>query len=68
MVLGIGMVQIRESVIDIKCESSLFIPKCCKRRLINIDGKKNLIITEGQLGDYLGEDDIIRYENVYGRI
>ena len=68
VVHGTGMVQIGESIIDIKCGSSLFIPKCCKHRLINTDSKESLIITEVQLGDYLGEDDIIRYDDIYGRI
>ncbi|RHM94326.1 hypothetical protein DWZ35_11485 [Bacteroides caccae] len=25
------------------------------------------MITEVQIGDYLGEDDIVRYEDIYGR-
>ena len=33
----------------------------------NTDEKENLIITEVQIGDYLGEDDIVRYEDIYGR-
>lgn len=67
VVHGIGTAQIGESIIDVKCGSSLFIPKACKHRLINTDDKESLIITEVQLGDYLGEDDIIRYEDIYGR-
>ena len=68
IVHGNGTVQIGESLIDIKCGSSLFIPKGCKHRLTNTDEKENLIITEVQIGDYLGEDDIIRYEDQYGRM
>ena len=64
---GKGQVQIGESIIDVKCGSSLFIPKGCKHRLINTDSISNLIITEVQIGDYFGEDDIVRYEDVYGR-
>ena len=30
-------------------------------------GEKDLIITEIQIGDYLDEEDIIRYEDIYGR-
>lgn len=67
VVHGVGVAQIGESKIDIKCGSSLFIPKGCKHRLSNISKTDSLIITEVQLGEYLGEDDIIRYEDMYGR-
>lgn len=68
VVHGEGTVQIGDSFIKVRCGSSLFIPKGCKHRLCNDDEKENLIITEVQIGDYLGEDDIIRYEDEYGRI
>lgn len=67
VVHGVGRVQIDDSFIDVKCGSSLFIPKGCKHRLINMDDKQSLIISEVQIGDYLGEDDIVRYEDDYGR-
>jgi mannose-1-phosphate guanylyltransferase/mannose-6-phosphate isomerase len=65
---GSGTVQIEKSVINVFCGSSLFIPKGVKHRLTNTDPKDNLIITEVQIGDYLGEDDIVRYEDNYGRV
>lgn len=65
---GKGLAQIEKSDIKIESGSSLFIPKGAKHRLSNIDSKENLIITEVQIGDYLGEDDIIRYEDNYGRV
>lgn len=65
---GNGIVQIGESLISITCGSSLFIPKGCKHRITNTDEKESLIITEVQIGDYFGEDDIKRYEDVYGRV
>jgi len=65
---GIGIAQIGESILDVKCGSSLFIPKGCKHRLTNTDENESLIITEVQIGDYFGEDDIIRYEDIYGRV
>lgn len=67
MAHGNGAVQIEKSIINVSCGSSLFIPKGAKHRLINTDETENLIITEVQIGDYLGEDDIIRYEDIYGR-
>lgn len=64
---GTGTVQIEKSIINVNCGSSLFIPMGAKHRLTNTDEKENLIITEVQIGDYLGEDDIVRYEDIYGR-
>lgn len=64
---GEGKVQLGESIIMVHAGSSLFIPKNCKHRLINTSEVESLIITEVQIGDYFGEDDIIRYEDVYGR-
>lgn len=68
VVHGEGTVQIGDSFIKVRCGSSLFIPKGCKHRLCNDDEKESLIITEVQIGDYLGEDDIIRYDDEYGRV
>lgn len=65
---GVGTVQLDQSIIDVHCGSSIYIPKGCKHRLTNTDDKESLIITEVQLGDYFGEDDIHRYEDIYGRI
>lgn len=65
---GTGTVQLEQSVIEVYCGSSIFIPKGCKHRLTNTDEKESLIITEVQIGDYFGEDDIIRYEDIYGRM
>ena len=64
---GTGTVQIEKSIINVSCGSSLFIPMGAKHRLTNTDSKENLIITEVQIGDYLSEDDIFRYEDNYGR-
>lgn len=65
---GSGIVQIGESKIEARCGMVFFIPKGVRHRLINTDDKKSLIVTEVQIGDYFGEDDIIRYEDMYGRV
>ena len=44
----------------------IFIPMKARHRLAN-PGKKQIKIIEVQLGDYLGEDDIIRHEDDYQR-
>ena len=46
---------------------STFIPLGCKHRLSN-PGKMRLELIEVQSGTYLGEEDIIRFEDSYGRI
>ena len=67
VVHGEGTVQLDKSVVKVHCGSTIFIPLGCKHRLTNTDNKESLIITEVQIGDYFGEDDIIRYEDIYGR-
>ena len=42
------------------------MPVGAKHRLSN-PGKIPLIIIEVQSGEYLGEDDIIRFKDMYGR-
>ena len=46
--------------------ASIYIPLGSKHRLSNPD-KSPLILIEVQSGDYLEEDDIIRFEDLYGR-
>lgn len=67
VVHGEGVVQLEQSYINVTCGSSVFIPKGVKHRLTNKDANENLIINEVQIGSYLGEDDIVRYEDEYGR-
>ena len=43
-----------------------FIPKEAKHR-VQCTGKKPLVLVEVQVGDYFGEDDIVRYDDDYGR-
>jgi mannose-1-phosphate guanylyltransferase len=45
---------------------STYIPAGHKHRLENA-GLLDLVIIEVQSGDYLGEDDIVRFEDAYGR-
>ena len=45
---------------------SIYLPIGCVHRLGN-PGKINLELIEVQTGSYLGEDDIVRLEDVYNR-
>ena len=56
-----------ESKINVYPGKYIYIPKGCKHQIINT-GIENLIFSEVQLGEYFGEDDIIRYSDKYGRI
>jgi mannose-1-phosphate guanylyltransferase len=51
----------------VRTNESTFIPPCTPHRLMN-PGKVNLVMIEVQSGDYLGEDDIVRFADVYGRV
>ena len=46
---------------------STYIPLGCKHRLTN-PGRMPVELIEVQSGTYLGEDDIVRYEDKYGRM
>ena len=63
---GKANVQIEERKIIINENQSTYIPIGAKHRLSNT-GKKPLTIIEVQSGKYFGEDDIIRYDDEYGR-
>jgi mannose-6-phosphate isomerase len=45
---------------------SIHIPLGAKHRIIN-EGESPLIFIEVQVGEYFGEDDIIRLQDDYGR-
>lgn len=45
---------------------SVYIPQKTKHRIENF-GDEVCVLAEIQIGDYLGEDDIRRFEDVYGR-
>lgn len=64
---GVGEVTVGESVKKVEAGNFVYIPKGCKHRLENTSDIESLMVAEVQLGDYFGEDDIIRYGDVYGR-
>ena len=66
VVKGIAQVRIEDKIFVLNANQSTFIPLGLKHQLSN-PGKEKLSIIEVQCGSYLGEDDIIRYEDKYGR-
>ena len=67
VVKGIAKIEIDNKESILHENQSTYIPISTKHRLSN-PGKSNLIIIEVQSGSYLGEDDIIRFEDNYGRV
>lgn len=66
VVSGTATVTNGDEVITVYKNQSTYIPIGTKHRLENL-GKEPLHIVEIQVGEYLGEDDIQRYEDNYGR-
>ena len=64
---GIARVEINGKISILKKNESTYIPSGSKHRLSNPE-ECPLILIEVQSGSYLGEDDIERYEDNYGRI
>ena len=67
VVKGTALVELDGKESLIHENQSTFIPTGCKHRLSN-PGKIPLSIIEIQSGSYLGEDDIVRFEDNYGRL
>ena len=66
VVEGVAIVQVDDIQYDLNVGESIFIPERAKHRLINASAQPVKII-ETQTGTYLGEDDIERFEDDYGR-
>jgi len=64
---GSARVQIGNSFLDLLPNQSVFIPKEVLHRIENT-GTEEVEFIETQIGQYLGEDDIVRHEDDYGRI
>ncbi len=67
IIKGRGKVVLGESILDVYPGKYIYIPKGCKHQIIN-NSDENIIFSEVQLGNYFGEDDIIRYSDKYGRV
>lgn len=66
VVRGTARVTRDNDVFDLHANQSTYIPLGARHRLEN-PGVDQLELIEVQSGDYLGEDDIVRYDDVYGR-
>jgi mannose-1-phosphate guanylyltransferase/mannose-6-phosphate isomerase len=66
VVEGTARVTVDDKVHLITENQSVYVPLGAKHRLEN-PGKLPMVLIEVQTGSYLGEDDIIRHEDVYAR-
>lgn len=66
VVQGTAKVTVDDKVTLLSENQSVYIPLGAVHRMEN-PGKLPMVLIEVQTGSYLGEDDIIRYEDVYSR-
>ena len=66
VVEGTALVQIGDKEFTLNVNESTYVPAKQKHRLSN-PSLEPLKVIEVQSGDYLGEDDIVRLEDVYRR-
>ena len=66
VVEGTARVTIDEDVRLVTENQSVYLPLGCVHRMEN-PGKVPMVLIEVQTGAYVGEDDIVRYEDVYAR-
>jgi mannose-1-phosphate guanylyltransferase len=62
---GVGVATVEDSRVELYAGATLQVLRGEKHRLESFGG--NLVLIEVQTGSYLGEDDIVRYEDDYGR-
>ena len=66
VVSGTARVTVDDKVTLVTENQSIYVPLGAGHRMEN-PGKVPMVLIEVQTGSYLGEDDIIRYEDVYSR-
>ena len=66
VVSGTAKVVNGEQEMLVLTDESTYIPAGTRHRLVN-PGVVDLVMIEVQSGSYLGEDDIVRFDDIYGR-
>jgi len=67
VVEGNAKVEVNKDIKFLSKNESIYVPIESKHRLSN-PSEIPLVLIEVQTGDYLGEDDIVRFDDIYGRI
>jgi len=63
---GKARVELEGRICNLEAQDSIHIPKGARHRLSN-PSDEPLVLVEIQIGDRLSENDIIRYQDDYGR-
>jgi mannose-1-phosphate guanylyltransferase/mannose-6-phosphate isomerase len=66
VVAGTARITVNDDVLQLGPNQSVHIPLGARHRMEN-PGDEPMHLIEVQCGAYLGEDDIVRYDDVYGR-
>lgn len=66
VVSGTAKVTCADQEILLSTNQSTYVPPCTQHRLENV-GVIPLVLIEVQNGEYLGEDDIVRFQDDYAR-
>ncbi len=66
VVSGTAKVTVGDKIYNVHPNESTYVPMTTKHRLEN-PGKVDLHLIEVQIGDYIEEDDIVRFDDLYGR-
>lgn len=67
VVQGNGELKLDDNIIKVTKGQIIHVPLEAKHQIKNT-GKNDLIFIEVQMGEYFGEDDIVRLEDNYGRV
>lgn len=68
IISGFAEVQIGEDILNLTADQSVYIPVQVKHRVKNTSKTEDLVFVEVQCGSYFGEDDIVRFEDNFGRV
>ena len=66
LVQGRGRMTLNDELVELGPGQSIVVPVGAAHRIENI-GEETLVFVEVQLGTYLGEDDIVRLHDDFGR-
>jgi mannose-1-phosphate guanylyltransferase / mannose-6-phosphate isomerase len=67
VIRGVAKVRLGDREFLLHANESTYIPVNTRHRLEN-PGTEDVHLIEVQTGGYFGEDDIVRYEDIYGRV
>ena len=67
IVKGEGLCTVGSNPIQVSENSLISVPMGAKHRIENLSSVQDLVVSEVQIGDYVEEDDIVRYEDDFGR-